>query len=69
MCGNDLPKGADAWWDSDRKTATCVACHQGAGEVASQDHPTADLKPEFDPGEAGSSARREYDRRSHRERQ
>ncbi len=67
-CGCELPKGTWAWWDSDAKTATCENCYQPA---ASESQPEAGREPTapLEPGEAGGSARREYDRRSQRERE
>jgi hypothetical protein len=56
-CGAELERGASAWWDSDRKAADCAACHELL--------PAPPSRP--DPGEAGASARREYERRSARE--
>lgn len=51
-CDRELAAGATAVWDGDAKTARCVACPAGA----------------IDPGTAGRSAAREYERRSARER-
>jgi hypothetical protein len=52
-CDDALAGGTEAWWDSQAKAATCVPCHDGP--------------PPIDTGTAGSSATKEYERRSRRE--
>ena len=52
MCGAALPAGADAWWDSEVKAATCEQCY----------YPVAAA------GIAGASAAREHERRAGNER-
>jgi hypothetical protein len=51
-----LPAGVEAWWDSSSRTVTCLACL--TADVA---HGSA-VEP-IDPGRAGASALREYQRR------
>jgi len=53
-CGKELLKGSDALYDAATRTVQCVVC-----EVA----PAAETPVTDDPGTAGSSAQREYDRR------
>lgn len=54
MCGLELAKGEEALYDSRLKTVRCVSCPPGR-----------DRQPDapVDPGVAGASARREYQRR------
>ncbi len=53
-CGKDLIKGTEALYDTTTKTVQCVVC-----EVA----PVAETPSIDEPGVAGSSAEREYERR------
>ena len=68
LCGTDLPVHADAVYEPSTKTVRCVDC-PSAAEVAGVvpkigTEPTAvEPTPEPDTGVAGSSARREYERR------
>lgn len=56
-CGSALSPGAEAWWDAEAKTVTCLNCHEGAvGE------PTPVV---LDRGRPGASAEREHQRRKH----
>lgn len=68
LCGTDLPAHADAVYERSTKTVRCVDC-PSAVEIAGvvprvETEPTA-VGPSSDPdtGAAGSSARREYERR------
>lgn len=60
-CSTALPGGSEAWWDSNRKEAKCPSCHANAADTAAPAVP-------IDRGAAGASARREYEKRSGRER-
>lgn len=66
LCDTELPAHTDAIYERTIKTVRCVECPAGAGVVVVD--PAAEPKPEpvevpFDTGTAGSSARREYERR------
>lgn len=68
LCGTDLPAQADAVYERSTKTVRCVEC-PSAVEITQvvlkiETEPTA-VEPSSDPhtGVAGSSARREYERR------
>lgn len=54
-CSAELPTGTTAWWDPTSRTVTCLGCVTTAGSASSG--------PPEDPGEAGASALREYQRR------
>jgi Nuclease-related domain len=54
VCRCDLPRGSDAFWDSEAKLATCLVCGSGG-----------DLAREL-AGTAGGSGRRTYERRRDR---
>jgi nuclease-like protein len=54
QCGRGLAKGKEALYDSSTRTVRCIAC-----EAA----PPADVELVDDPGTAGASAHREYERR------
>jgi hypothetical protein len=55
-CGAALGAGTQAWWDAEARTVLCIACCVRAQEPQRE-------RPE---SRAGSSARREYDRRKAR---
>jgi hypothetical protein len=57
-CGIVLPKGTDAVWDRGNRLVHCLTCAGPSAEVEA-------LEP--DPGLAGASARREYERRKERD--
>lgn len=71
LCGTDLPARADAIYERTTKTVRCVECPTGSGVLT----PDAEDVPEESPvaaavedaGLAGSSARREYERRKARD--
>ncbi len=63
-CGVALPQGSEAWWDSDAKNASCESCH-GRSDA---DAPSPGGPPTRERGVAGASVRKEYERRSARER-
>ncbi len=63
-CGVDVPVGTEAWWDPDRRVVHCLPC----GDLAPIPATPADLAVRSDDGRAGGAARREYERRSARER-
>jgi hypothetical protein len=64
LCGASLPAGTEAIYVSETKSIRCLECATESTETMSPD-----LEPPFDeslstePGVAGSSARREYERR------
>ena len=60
-CSRALQGGSEAWWDSERKEAKCPSCHANAADTAAPA-----VAP--DRGAPGASARREYEKRSARER-
>lgn len=62
ICGMDLPAGADAIYERSAKTVRCIECRAGADVVEAQP-PMVVESLEADSGVAGSSARREYERR------
>ncbi len=66
-CGTQLAVGTKARWDSEARTTTCVSCHEREPEEASEVD-VAETRP-LDVGEAGASARREYERRHARREQ
>jgi len=68
ICAISVASGTKAWWDSNARTVTCTGCASGAVppaepveaiEVADSPDPPAVNEP----GVAGASARREYDKR------
>lgn len=66
LCGTDLPARADAIYERGTKTVRCVECpaEVAVGESVMEAAPsTVELSQEADGGVAGSSARREYERR------
>lgn len=66
FCRTDLPKGSDAWHFKTEKKVACPECFAPVGADASPGStPTAATNA---PGEQlpGTSARREYERRTHR---
>ena len=79
-CGQDLPRGTTALWSPEAKAATCLTCagptdldgccNSAADntDVPAGEHPAAALPKIVDGGLAGASARREFERRSARER-
>lgn len=62
ICGMDLPAGADATYERSAKTVRCIECRAGADVVEAQS-PMVVESLEASSGVAGSSARREYERR------
>lgn len=60
LCGTDLPAKADAIYEKGTKTVRCVDC---APAVAASLVPPSQPRPAPRPSAAGSSARREYERR------
>lgn len=66
LCGAGLPARADAIYERGTKTVRCVECPAEAavGELVMEAAPsTVEVRQEADSGVAGSSARREYERR------
>lgn len=63
LCGTELPAGTDAIYERSTKTVHCVECPTAASvEPIEVEAPPVVAVPE-DAGVAGSSARREYERR------
>ncbi len=60
VCGAELPPDTEAVWDRATKTATCFACRDSI-ETKTEEAPVAEPKP-LDRGQAGASARRQYER-------
>ena len=66
QCGADLPARIDAVYERSTKTVRCVECPTDTAVVkveAEAERTPVDQALETDAGVAGSSARREYDRR------
>jgi hypothetical protein len=64
VCGASLPAGTEAIYESETKTVRCLECATEATETMSPDlEPPCDASSATEPGVAGSSARREYERR------
>lgn len=65
VCGISLPAGTEATYESETKTVLCLACtHEATGPLLPDlEQPSAELSP-AGAGVAGSSARREYERRT-----
>ena len=59
LCGVSLPAGTVAIYESETKTVRCVECATEPHELGRPDDES--VSPDF--GLAGSSARREYERR------
>jgi Nuclease-related domain len=63
-CGASLPAGTEAVYESETKTVRCLECATEATENMSPDlEPPGDESLATESGVAGSSARREYERR------
>lgn len=83
LCGTALPAKAEAIYEPSRRTVRCVACPQTPATSAVQADPVADpialeeqapsaatpVEPPLDLGQAGASARREYERRKAKDEQ
>ncbi|QHK22586.1 NERD domain-containing protein (plasmid) [Pseudarthrobacter psychrotolerans] len=64
VCGASLPAGTEAIYESETKTIRCLECATEATETMSPDlEPLSDDSLSAESGVAGSSARREYERR------
>lgn len=64
LCGAYLPAGTEAIYESELKTIRCLACATKATETMPPDlEPPCDESVSAEAGVAGSSARREYERR------
>ncbi|GAA3318109.1 hypothetical protein GCM10017710_34910 [Arthrobacter ramosus] len=64
LCGASLPAGTEAIYESETKTIRCLGCATETTETTSPDlEPPCDESLSTEPGVAGSSARREYERR------
>lgn len=59
-CGDALPAGTPAWWDSDTRTVTCTPCG-GSGTPAPA--PVPEAPAALDCGQPGASLVCEYERR------
>ena len=70
-CKNGLAIGTMAWWDAGADTTTCLECERAGGGAADQPEagsssPARGSEPaqfRSTTGEAGGSARREYEKR------
>ena len=62
-CGKYLPARTEAIYESETKTLICLECLQGAMESAPDLESPSDGSSPTESGVAGSSARREYERR------
>jgi Nuclease-related domain len=78
-CSTTLPKGAEAYWNADERTVTCLGCLQALTAAAARSESRAravaeaatdrsqrapkEPVPELDRGHAGASAAREHRRR------
>jgi hypothetical protein len=60
-CGVGLPVGAQAWWDREAHTTTCLACRPHGPDRSADVTPIE--PPPLAVGEAGASARLEYEKR------
>jgi hypothetical protein len=71
LCGFELPARADAIYERSTKTVRCVDCptETAVDEVAAAELPPVDVLSREEAGIAGSSARREYERRRDRDEQ
>lgn len=58
-CHADLEPRSRGWWDGDTKTVRCEGCADGDERLPAPEEPPAPI----DPGSAGASAQRAYDRR------
>lgn len=65
-CAAELVVGTKVWWDGDERTVTCLACQASGPQRATQQ--TSGNSPPLAGaiGEAGGSARKEYERRHQR---
>lgn len=64
MCGTSLPAGTEAIYETETKTVRCLECPTEAAESTFHDlGPAREALPANESGIAGSSARREYERR------
>lgn len=64
LCGASLPAGTEATYESETKTILCLDCATEATASMSPDlEPPCDESLSGEAGVAGSSARREYERR------
>ncbi len=64
LCGVSLPAGTEAIYESETKTVRCLECATEAKDSVPPDlEPPGDGSLSFESGVAGSSARREYERR------
>lgn len=69
VCAGTISAGTKAWWDSERRTVTCVQCHDAAPKTPPASTTTkktgdsAASSPKLRPGVAGKSAEDEYRRR------
>lgn len=66
-CGTNLESGTRAGYFKATRTVRCLSCLEAArsaSPVASEDRPATDEKTAVESGRAGSSARREYERRA-----
>lgn len=63
LCGTSLPAGTEAIYESETKTVRCLKCPNGTDSLSSDPEPAGAQPLPSESGVAGSSARREYDRR------
>ncbi len=64
LCGVEIPARGDAIYDRSTKTVRCVVCRQSSTDPTdTPNHGSSILEPLSEQSAAGSSARREYERR------
>ncbi|MET3933599.1 nuclease-related domain-containing protein [Arthrobacter sp. OAP107] len=63
LCGASLPAGTEAMYESETKTVRCLECATETPETAPHLKRVGDNSLSTESGIAGSSARREYERR------
>lgn len=63
ICSRDLPKGADAVYETGSRTVRCVTCAEPVARASEAADALSAAPVEVDPGVPGGSARREFERR------
>lgn len=73
-CGTALPASTRAWWDAETRSITCLNCIPAQSDQTDRDPPSPPVEAISPPptltslhtGEAGASARQEYEKRHQR---